>query len=105
MLRRAGRRVREQWLGQPLADVLLAPDARRAQVVDRQARDHGREKCLGRLDLHPLRLLAMQPQERLLDQVLGVADRPDHAVGQREQQRPQVFMCVCHARHGYLVSG
>ena len=47
----------------------------------------------------------MQPQERLLDQVLGVADRADHAVGQREQQRPQVFMCVCHARHGYLVSG
>src|SRR5205085_10599624 len=34
MVGRAGAGVDDQWLGQPLADVLLAPHARRAQVVD-----------------------------------------------------------------------
>src|SRR5439155_7204967 len=31
------------------------------------------------------------PKERLLDDVLGVADAPEHPVGDREQERAELF--------------
>ena len=48
----------------------------------------------------------MQPQERLLHDVLGLADAAEHPVGDREQQRAQLLVRVgCHGRGGHLVSG
>ena len=88
----AGALVGEQRLGQPRPDVLLAPHARGAQVVDRQAGGDGREVGLRALDLVGLR--AVVAQERLLDDVLGLADAADHAVGDREQQRAQLGMQI-----------
>jgi hypothetical protein len=33
-------------------------------------------------------------QERLLDDVLGLGDRPEHPVGDREQVRPQLLVAL-----------
>ncbi len=74
--------VFDERLGQPLARIDLAADAGRAQVVDREPRRHGREVGLRRLRLD-LRLVVAQ--EGLLDDVLGLGDRPEHPVGDREQ--------------------
>ena len=49
----AGLGVGQQRLGQPGADVGLTAHARRAQVVDREPRDHGRDERLRRLDRWP----------------------------------------------------
>jgi nucleoside-diphosphate-sugar epimerase len=43
----------------------------------------------------------VQAEERLLDQVLGLAEAADHAVGDREHQRPQLV--GCHSRGACLV--
>ena len=42
-----------------------------------------------------------QPHERLLDDVLGLAEAADHPVGDREHQRSQIF--VCHSQPACLV--
>jgi hypothetical protein len=97
-LGRPGHRLGHERLGQPRPDVGLAPHARRAQVVDRQARHDRRQERLRRLDLVTA---PQQPQVRLLDEILCLADATDHPVGEREQQRAQVV--VCHIRRGHLV--
>ena len=42
--------------------------------------------------VRPVGLGAMDAEERLLDDVLGLADAAEHPVGDREQQRPELFV-------------
>jgi hypothetical protein len=77
--------VVDERLGQPLAGIDLAAGPRRAQLVDREPRRHRRQVRLGRLRLDVGFVVA---EERLLDNVLRLGDRPEHAVGDREQVRP-----------------
>lgn len=79
----------DERLGEPLADVALALGPRRAQLVDCQAGDDGRHEGIRRGDLLARLELALQPQEGLLDDVLGVADSSEHPVGDRERARAQ----------------
>jgi hypothetical protein len=91
-----GRVVLDERLGQPRADVRLAAMAGRAQDVDRQARGDGRqERALG---LHVVR--RRPAQERLLHDVLGLGDAPEHPVGDREQEGAKLVRCrCCHCTH------
>ena len=82
----------QERFGQPLADVLLAADARGPEVVDAEACHDRREVRLRRLDLLAAGLGAMDAEEGLLDDVLGLADAADHPVGDREHQRPELFV-------------
>ena len=87
LLRRVGARVGDERLGQPLARVVLAPDPRRAELIDRQASGDRREEGPRRRDLLAR---VMEAQERLLRDVLGLGDAPEHAVGDPERQRAQL---------------
>jgi hypothetical protein len=78
--------VVEQRLGQPLAHVLLAPHARRAQHVDRHPRHDRRQVGLERR--RPL-VARVEAQPGLLHRILGLGDAAEDAVGDREEQRPQ----------------
>ena len=73
-------------LGQPAADVVLAPRAPRAQHVEAHAPDDRREPAAE--VRHGRRVGAAQAQPRLLHRVLGLADRAEHPVGDRPQVRP-----------------
>jgi hypothetical protein len=86
-----GRLVLDERLGQPLARVHLAPHTGRAELVDREPGRHGREVGLRRLGLDVGRVVA---QERLLHDVLGLRDRTEHAVGDREQVRAQLLLAL-----------
>ena len=70
----AGAVVGHERLRQPLADVRLAPDAGRLEVVDREAGDDGRQVGLRRLDGGAVGERPLVADERLLDDVLGLAD-------------------------------
>ena len=80
--------ARDEWLGQPGAYVGFPPNSRGPQVADGQPGGDGGQVGLGRDDARSLAQHAGQPQEGLLDDVLGVADAPGHPVGDREHQRP-----------------
>jgi hypothetical protein len=78
-----------QRLRQPFAGIDLALRPRRAQLVDRKPRRDRREVRLRRLRVDLGRVVA---EERLLHDVLGVRDRPEHPVRDREQVRPQLLL-------------
>ena len=82
--------ARHERLRQPLADVGLAPDPRRAEVVEREPRDHRRQVGARRLD--PLAALArpVQAQEPLLHHVLRLAHAAEHPVGDGERRRAEL---------------
>jgi hypothetical protein len=100
---RVGRRVGEQGLGQPIADVGLAAHAGRAQVIDGQTGHRRGDPGLGRGHDLAAGLRAVQAQQALLDEVLGLAHAAHHPVGGGEGPRPQLL--VCHARSSHLVRG
>ena len=78
-----GRRLRlDQGLGKPRALVGLAAHARGAQDVDRQPRGDRRQPRALVLDV----TRGLPPQVRLLHDVLGLGDRAEHSVGDREEQ-------------------
>ena len=79
-------------LGQPLPDVGLAPGSGRAQLVDRQASGHRGRIGPRRGDLLPLLDRVVDPQQGLLDDVLGLADAAEHPVSDRECPRTQVIV-------------
>jgi hypothetical protein len=83
------RGVGQGRLREPGADAALAADARRSDVVDREAGGDGREPRLRGLDLRAFGDLAMEPQERLLEGVLGLADRPPSARGSARPRVPR----------------
>ena len=66
-------------LGQPAAGVVLAPGAPRLQHVEADSADDGGEPAADVPDV--VRVGATQPQPRLLDGVLRLADRTEHPVG------------------------
>jgi hypothetical protein len=85
--------VAQQGLREPGADVGLAANPGRAQVVDGQSGgDRGQVRLLVvyRLIVSRLvfRLVVRRPEEGFLHDVLGVADAAGHPVGDREHQRP-----------------
>ena len=73
-------------LGQPAPDVVLAPSAPRAQHVEADAPDDGREPGAEVLDRGGVR--AAQPQPRFLQCVVGLAHRAEHAIRDRLELRP-----------------
>ena len=91
--------VGEDRLGQPLADVLLTPRARRAQLVDRQPGGDGGEVRARGGDLLAVLDRPMDAQQRLLDDVLGFGDAAEHPVGNRERRRAQLLELVFFSGH------
>jgi hypothetical protein len=81
-------RVGQERLREPRPGIGLPPDAGRSQHVDGDPGDHGREEGPGRRGLGRRRLVA---QPGLLDRVLRLAHAAEDAVGDREQQRPQLL--------------
>ena len=77
----------QQRLGQPLADVLLAPARVRTEPVERLARDHPDQEGARVADL-AARLLAdrVPADPRLLHDVLRLGGGAEHLVGDREEQ-------------------
>ena len=74
-------------LGQPRADIGLAPPTRRLQLIERDARDDAPEIGFRRRDRPAIDL---EPaQEGVLHSVLRVRDRAQHAVGDADQTRTQ----------------
>ena len=72
-------------LGQPRADVALAPLARRAQRVEREpADDRGQPRAQV---AHLVGVGPLQAQPRLLHDVLGLGERAELAVGDAQQVR------------------
>jgi hypothetical protein len=92
--------VVDQRLGQPFAEVALALDPGRSQLVDAQPGDHGREIRAWRLD--PLALLQrqVQTQQRLLHDVLRLAHAAQHPVGHPERPGPKLLQAL-RFRHGF----
>ena len=67
--------ARDERLRQPLAHVGLAPDPRRAEVVEREPRDHRRQVGARRLDPLAARARPVEAEESLLHHVLRLAAR------------------------------
>ena len=74
---------------EPGAHVGLPPHPRGPQVADGQAGGGSGQVGLGRVDAGAVTQHPGQPEEGLLDDVLGVTDAPGHPVGDREHQRPE----------------
>ena len=79
-------------LGQPLADVCLAPGAGRAQLVDRQSRRDGGGVGPGRGDVLAALDRGVHTEECLLHHVLRLAHAAQHPIGDREGPGPQVVI-------------
>jgi hypothetical protein len=82
--------VGDDRLRQPLADVALAARAGGAQLVDRQPRRHGGHERAWRCDVLAAGQRLMEPQQRLLDHVLGLGDAAEHPIRDRERDGPQL---------------
>jgi hypothetical protein len=95
----------DHGLGQPCADVVFAPVTGRLHAIEAEARDHACEvgarlRDRGAADVAP-------PQERILDDVLGLRDRAEHAIGQSRQERPmrlEVSNAVGRVDHAALAA-
>lgn len=91
----------EERLGQPLADVGLAPGAGRGELVEAQVGEDLRQPGLG--DLDALDVGGLPAQERVLHGVLGLARGAEEAVGDRLQAGPgglEPVHVVQGQRHG-----
>jgi hypothetical protein len=91
--------VGDDRLWQPLAHVLLAPGARRAQLVDPQPGGHRGYESAGRLDLLAVLERTVEPEQRLLDDVLGLGDAAEHPVRDRERDRAQFLKQLLARAH------
>ncbi len=87
--------ARQERFGQPGAHVGLPPHPCGPQVADGQPGGGGGQVGLGLVDAGPVTEHPGQPEEGLLDDVLGVADAPGHPVGDREHQRPVLGVVAC----------
>ena len=104
MLRILGGRVNER-LGQPAADVLLVSRLARAQHVERDARDDGRQPAAEILDRRGIR--PDEPEPGLLHGILGLAHRAEHAVRDRTKVRAvslELLGQQVRVAHGHILS-
>ena len=83
--------VRDDRLGEPLADVLLATGACGAQLVDRQPGGHGGHERARRSDLLAAIERPMHSQQRFLHDVLGFGNAAEHPVADPEGDRPKLL--------------
>ena len=96
-------------LGHVDAQRLLAPRVARAQHVQADARDDGRQPAAEVLDV--ARVGAAEPQPGLLDGVVGLAERAEHPVGHRPQVGPVRLeplrqpVALVHRSHSSVASG
>ncbi len=93
------RDVADQRLGQPRADVRLAPDPRAAQHVEREARGHRRDPRRGLVGW----VGPDQPHHRLLRDVLGLGHAAEHPVRHLEGSSPD-YVNAFHTRAGVIGS-
>src|SRR4051794_26138617 len=89
--------IRYQWLREPRADIGLAPRPSRAQAVEGDPGHDRRKPAVEVLDR--LRIRAVQPQPRLLHDVLRLAHVAQLAVREPQQPRagPREALGVGHA--------
>jgi hypothetical protein len=98
---RRGRALRHQRLREPRTDVGLALHARRAQVVDRQARHDRRQPGPRRVDL--LVGSVLPAQEGVLHDVLRIAHAAEHAIGDPEEQAAMLLEGLGAVHHSTRV--
>ena len=95
-------------IGHAHVDRLLAPRPPRAQHVERQARDDGRQPSAQVLDL--IGVGAAEPQPRLLHGVVRFAQRAEHPVGHRPQMGSVLLetlgqpLLIVHRSHPFVAS-
>jgi hypothetical protein len=85
---RAAVEVARPRLRQPGADIGAAFGRRFAQAIDRKPRRRGHQPRLGRPDRRGIGLVPAQ--ERLLHNVLGIAEGAEHPIGDTAQTRPML---------------
>jgi hypothetical protein len=95
----------EQRLGEPSADVGLAPGPRGGELVEAQVGQDRRQPGLGDLDAVDVR--GLPAQERLLHEVLSLVRGAEETVGDGLETRPRslepVDVALCQ-RHDPIVS-
>ena len=79
----------DERLGEPRSHVLLAARPRRGERVEREPADDGRQPRAEVADLGAVG--AGEPQPRLLDEVLGLAEAAEVAVGDPQQVRTKAI--------------
>ncbi len=89
LLGAASARARRDRLGRVRGQRLLAPRLARPQHVEAHARDDRRQPAAEVVDL--LAIGAAEPQPRLLDRVVCLAQRAEHPVGHAAQMGSVLF--------------
>ncbi len=90
-------------------EVLLATGLSRAEHVEADPGDDGRQPAAEVLDV--VDVGSLEPDPRLLEGIVGVGDRPEHAIGHRPQVRSLLLEARCqplpfiHRSHSSIPSG
>ena len=96
-------------LRHPHAEGFLAARLARAQHVQRDARDDGRQPSAE--VLHLVRVGPVEAQPRLLDRVVGLAQRAEHPVGHGAQPGSVLLemlrqeLALIHRSHPFVAGG
>ena len=96
-------------LGQAQVERVLAPRLAGAEHVQRHAAHHRRQPRVEALDVLGVGAVVAQP--RLLDGVVGLAERAEHAVGHRTHARPPLLellrlpLSLVHRSRSFVASG
>ena len=89
-------------LGEAVAAVLFATCARRAEVIETEARHGGEQESLGRVDLD---VGAVPAEPCILDDVFGAGEIAEHAIGEREERGAVGLEDVGVGGHGFGEGG
>src|ERR671922_262548 len=99
-------RAVDKGIGHPPGERLPPPRLARAEHVQRDPSDDGRQPPTE--VLHLVRVNAVQPQPGLLDGIVGLTQRAQHPVGHRSQPRSMLLESLCqpvalfHLSHPFL---
>ena len=99
-LQRIASETGDDGFGQPLADILLALNPRRLQVVDAQPADDRDEESSRRANLFVAGLLPTH--ESLLQHVFRISHAPQHSVCNRKEQTP-VLIEYCQLDRNFWI--
>jgi hypothetical protein len=80
-------------LGDPRVGRVLAPGAPGPQHIQADTPDHGRQPAAEVVDRRAV--AAAEPQPGLLDRVVALVERAEHAVGHPPQVRPVLLELFC----------